>query len=104
MVPAELDEGVGGVVVPTVEVDELYQVKFCPFAVKGTVGANWHKVSLTVVGAVGNGFTTTKVVAGVETQPATVVVTEYDPAIKEVTLFIVGFWTEELNAFGPDQL
>ncbi len=47
-------------------------------------------------------FTVTPVLAAVE-QPFTVAVTMYVPEAAAVTFEIVGFWSEDVNPFGPVQ-
>ena len=52
------------------------------------------------VGAGGGVFTVTPVLAAVE-QPLTVAVTTYVPVAAAVAFGSVGFWSAELNPFGP---
>src|SRR5436309_2483616 len=56
---------------------------------------------LDVVGVAGVGLTTTFVVPAAEVQPLTVTITEYVPASASVALERVGFWSAEVNPFGP---
>jgi len=53
------------------------------------------------VGVAGIGLTTTFVVPAAEVQPLTVIVTEYVPASAVVAFVRVGFWSVEVNPFGP---
>jgi len=57
---------------------------------------------LLAVGVEGIGLTTTLVLPAAEVQPLTVTVTEYVPASVVVAPAFVGFWSEEVKAFGPD--
>ena len=52
-------------------------------------------------GVEGVAFTTTEVVPAAEVQLLTVMVTEYVPASAVVALERVGFWSEDVNPFGP---
>ena len=59
---------------------------------------------LAAVGVAGVGLITTLVVPAALTQPLTVAVTEYVPALMAVTPVMDGFCEAELKVFGPDQL
>jgi hypothetical protein len=53
------------------------------------------------VGVAGVGLTTTLVVPAADVQPLTVIVTEYVPASAVVAFVRVGFWSDDVNPFGP---
>jgi hypothetical protein len=53
------------------------------------------------VGVEGIGLTATDVEPAAEVQPLTVIVTEYVPASAVVVLACVGFWSADVNPFGP---
>jgi hypothetical protein len=53
------------------------------------------------VGVAGVALTTTFVVPAAEVQPLTVIVTEYVPASAVVAFARVGFWSKDVNPFGP---
>ena len=57
---------------------------------------------MPAVGVEGMALTTTLVLPAAEVQPLTVTVTEYVPASAVVAPAFVGFWSEEVKAFGPD--
>lgn len=61
-----------------------------------------HAGPLLLAVALGTGLTTKVVVAGVEEQPPTVIVTEYTPALAAVALLKNGLWSVEVKPPGPD--
>jgi hypothetical protein len=56
---------------------------------------------LIALGVAGVALTTTLVVPAADVQPFTVTVTEYVPASATVALLRVGFWSADVNPFGP---
>src|ERR1035441_9907151 len=67
------------------------------------VAAVFFGVDMVSAPPVGKALTVTLVVPGADVQPSTVTVTLYEPEAAVVVLVIVGFWSVEVNPFGPVQ-
>jgi ABC-type lipopolysaccharide export system ATPase subunit len=83
---------------------QLYVAPALNVAVKLSVWPAQRLELLAAVGAAGIGLTVTlRVVTGL-VHPETVCVSEYVPLAEVVAAPMVGFCTEDVNEFGPDQL
>lgn len=83
---------------------QLYVAPATAEVVKFNVAPTQSGLLLDGEGVGGVGNTVTVVVPAAPVQPFTVTVTEYVPAPAAVIPAILGFWTDDVNPFGPVQL